>query len=69
MSKMMDAPKEKIYYNVGTPLYMSPTTISQNRYSAKSDIWSVGIIFYEMLCGHVPWQAGNEKDLVNIMTK
>ena len=27
-SKMMDAPKEKIYYNVGTPLYMSPTTIS-----------------------------------------
>lgn len=28
MSKMMDAPKEKIYYNVGTPLYMSPTAIS-----------------------------------------
>ncbi len=23
-SKMMDAPKEKVYYNVGTPLYMSP---------------------------------------------
>lgn len=23
-SKMINAPKEKVYYNVGTPLYMSP---------------------------------------------
>jgi serine/threonine protein kinase len=69
MSKMIDAPKEKIYYNVGTPLYMSPTTISSNRYSPKTDIWSLGVIFYEMLYGHVPWQAGSEKELVNLIKK
>jgi len=30
MSKMANAPKDIIYYNVGTPLYMSPTAITKN---------------------------------------
>lgn len=52
---MMNAPKEKVYYNVGTPLYMSPQTIMNNRYSEKSDMWSIGVLYYELLYGQVPW--------------
>lgn len=66
-SKMMDEPKEKFYYNVGTPLYMCPQSIMQNKYSEKSDIWSIGVIFYELLYGTVPWNAPSEKDLARIM--
>ena len=58
-----------MYYNVGTPLYMSPSSITQNHYSAKSDIWSIGVIFYELLFGMVPWQADSDKVLVDLMTK
>lgn len=49
---MMDAPKEKVYYNVGTTLYMSPQALVENKYSEKSDIWSLGVMLYQMLCGN-----------------
>jgi len=33
---------------------MSPESYRENIYSAKSDIWSIGIILYEMLTGDTP---------------
>ena len=56
----MNAPKETVYYNVGTALYMSPQTMIRNIYSEKTDIWSLGVIFYEMLFGQVPFSANSE---------
>ena len=44
---------EKSGYNVGTPLYMSPEALKANIYSFKSDVWAIGIIFYEMLHGFI----------------
>ncbi|CAD8111814.1 unnamed protein product [Paramecium sonneborni] len=40
---------------IGTPLYMSPQVIGQQLYSIKADVWSLGCIFYEMLCGRTPY--------------
>ncbi len=39
---------------LGTPLYMSPEAF-RKRTSLKTDIWSAGIIFYEMLTGSYPF--------------
>ena len=38
---------------VGTPYYLSPEIIESSPYSFKSDIWSLGVILYEM-CALVP---------------
>ena len=39
---------------VGTPFYMSPEAMLYQKYSSKSDIWSFGIIVYELYHGYVP---------------
>lgn len=44
--------KPKVFYNVGSPSYMSPEAYYKTSYSEKSDIWALGIMLYEMLEGH-----------------
>ncbi len=38
--------------HVGTPINMAPEIIHDQPYSFKADIWSLGTITYELLCGH-----------------
>jgi serine/threonine-protein kinase ULK/ATG1 len=45
---------------VGSPLYMSPEALKKNIYSTKNDIWSIGIMVYEMLHGETPWECRTE---------
>ena len=49
--------KKSNKYNIGSPLYMPPEALLYNQYSFKSDIWALGIIFFELLTGAAPWNA------------
>ena len=40
-----------MYYNVGSPKYMSPEAYYECEYSQKSDIWALGMTLLEMLTG------------------
>lgn len=55
--------------NVGTPLYMPPEALLHNIYSVKSDIFALGVMFYELLFGVSPWHSRTEKELISKMTK
>lgn len=50
--------------NVGTPIYMSPETLIKSQYNSKTDIWSLGVVFYELLYGNPPWIAQTEQELI-----
>ena len=43
----------------GSPLYMAPEIMANNKYNNKSDLWSLGIIIYEFLYGKVPFKGTN----------
>ena len=49
----------------GTPLYMAPEIMKKQKYTIKSDLWSIGIIMYQMLFGRRPYDANNIFDLMN----
>ncbi|CAK7273601.1 Serine/threonine-protein kinase [Sporothrix epigloea] len=48
----------------GSPLYMAPEILRYERYDAKADLWSVGTVLYEMVCGRPPFRASNHVELL-----
>lgn len=54
----------------GSPLYMAPEILRQNKYDVTTDLWSVGAIIFEMLTGRPPWSARTQVELLkNIESK
>src|SRR2546425_2122921 len=50
---------------VGTPDYMSPEQLRGDRGMAGSDIYAVGVMLYEMLCGQTPFEGENIFAIMN----
>jgi serine/threonine protein kinase len=48
----------------GTPLYMSPELVQEQPYDASSDLWSLGVILYELYCGQPPFYTNNIYSLI-----
>jgi serine/threonine protein kinase len=50
----------------GTPYYVSPEQIEGSPATMQSDIYALGIIFYEMLTGHRPFEAESVSGLFSL---
>ena len=69
MAKLGDLNVSKIttrglgYTQTGTPYYASPEVWKDKPYNLKSDIWSLGCVFYELIMLTTPFKAKSMKDL------
>jgi eukaryotic-like serine/threonine-protein kinase len=54
----------KLSQAIGTSEYVSPEELKGKRGDARSDIFSLGVMLYEMLTGKLPFQAGEPYDRI-----
>ena len=57
VAKCLSFTIEKAKTFTGTPYYLSPEIVQNIPYSFKSDIWSLGVLLYEMCCLKLPFIA------------
>ena len=53
----------------GTPLYMSPELVKEQPYDNASDLWSLGVILFELYVGQPPFYTNSIYSLINHIVK
>ena len=59
LSKIVST-QEKMVDGYGTLSYVAPEVLLRTPYNKEVDIWSMGVILYYMLCGHLPFKGNKE---------
>jgi serine/threonine protein kinase len=53
---------------IGTPQYIAPERLCGNTYNGQSDVYSVGVMLYQMLCGQVPFHVSSNNLIRLVMS-
>ena len=56
---------KKLFKRCGTPGFVAPEILKDKNYDCKSDIFSVGIIFFMILTGKIPFKGKNYSEIVS----
>lgn len=53
----------------GTPEYLAPEVLEDNDYGRSVDWWGLGVVMYEMMCGHLPFYNRDHEILFDLILK
>lgn len=66
IAKVLEALSRTTTHSVGTLQYMSPEQIDATGVDGRSDLYALGLVFYELLAGHPPFQSASPRELLNM---
>jgi len=69
IARVLSNTRSKAKTVVGTPYYLSPEIIESQPYSFKSDVWSLGVLLYEMCALQPPFNASSLHQLAQRIIK
>ena len=64
IARVTDSSKTKTGMVLGTPSYMSPEQLSGKKVDGRSDLFSLAVSIYQMLCGHLPFVGDSMAQLM-----
>lgn len=68
-AKQMEKKTELAKTILGTSLTMAPEVLSENPYGFQADIWSIGVVYYQLLYGKYPYTGMNDFDILKKIKK
>ncbi|MFO0736183.1 MAG: serine/threonine-protein kinase [Labilithrix sp.] len=66
IAKVLEGMNATNTQSIGTLQYMSPEQIDARTIDARSDLYSLGLIFYEMIAGEPPFTSASPRELLNM---
>jgi serine/threonine-protein kinase len=63
IARLTDDSRTKTGDVLGSPLYMAPEQLKGKKVNGAADIYSLGVTFYQLLCGYAPFQADSLANL------
>lgn len=57
IARITDSSRTKTGMVLGTPSYMSPEQLSGHKIDGKSDLFSLGVMLYQLACGQLPFKG------------
>src|SRR5688572_20385911 len=64
IARLTDSSKTKTGMVLGTPSYMSPEQLAGRKIEGRSDLFSLGVSLYQMLCGRLPFEGESMAQLM-----